>query len=63
MSRPFFPSAMLAALALTGHVLPRFTDDWPELTDANRISRTGQIVAQSSNPCRCDRGSRPSMKL
>jgi FtsP/CotA-like multicopper oxidase with cupredoxin domain len=48
MSRPFIPSAVLTVLALAGQVRPRFMDDWPQLTDANLISRAGMIAAQLS---------------
>ena len=55
MSRPFFPSALLTALALACHVRPRFLDEWPQREDANLISRTGTFVAQLSTPCPCAR--------
>jgi len=28
-------------------------EDWPQLTDANLISRAGMVTAQLSKPCRC----------
>ena len=53
MSRPFIPSAVLTVLALAGQVRPRFMDDWPQLSEANLISRAGMVTAQLSKECRC----------
>ena len=53
MSRHFIPSAVLTVLALAGQVRPRLMEDWPQLTDANLISRAGMVTAQLSKPCRC----------
>src|SRR3954468_19403190 len=58
MSRPLFPSVIIAALAFAGHVRPRFMDDRPELTEALLISRAGKAVAKPSNSCGCRGGSR-----
>jgi hypothetical protein len=51
MSRPLFPSVIIASLALAGHVRPRFMDDRPELTEAILISRAGKAVAKPSSSC------------
>jgi hypothetical protein len=56
MSRPLFPSVIIAALAFAGHVRPRFMDDRPELTEAILISRAGKAVAKPSNSCGCRGG-------
>jgi hypothetical protein len=53
MSRPFLPSAVLTALALTFHVRPRFMDEWPQLADANLVSRAGKPVVRVADPCHC----------
>jgi len=56
MSRPLFPSVIIAALAFAGHVRPRFMDERPELTEAILISRAGKVVAKPSNSCGCRAG-------
>ena len=50
MSRPFIPSAVLTVLALAGQVRPRFMDDWPQLTDANLISRASRSIETTVRP-------------
>jgi hypothetical protein len=55
MTRPLFPSVIIAALAFVGHVRPRFMDDRLELTDAILIARAGKVVAKPSNSCGCRR--------
>jgi hypothetical protein len=55
MSRSLVPYVILTALALAGHVRPRFMDDWPELSDASLVARTRKVIGpRSSKGCSCD---------
>jgi hypothetical protein len=55
MSRPLVPSVILTALALAGHVRPRFMEDWPQLSEANLIARTRKTIGRRSpKGCSCD---------
>ena len=58
MTRSFAPSAILAALALAGHVRPRFIDDSPNVIDAYILARGGKLAVRRSRLCPCTGNSR-----
>src|SRR5262249_17898266 len=58
MAIPLVPSLVFTALALAGHVRPRFSHD-PELLDAGPSLFWARSGALAGPVCRCRRGVRP----